>query len=170
MGNFDPDVLLAKARAGHSLRKNTEKSRKRLLVDVASIDGMSKVVSWCSNRGIDVKVVSSPSGCDLDSDVITLNSRLIPETQLHQLLHECGHFIIENDLSFEERNLRWSRIQTDPKVHTKPSAIEVVDEEIEAWNQGLKLAQKLSVSVDTEAFSRHKAESITSYMKWALDV
>lgn len=143
---------------------------KQKKIDTKHANAMLVVLQWCLMRGITVKFAAEISGCDLTENVITINSRLILSTQFYQLLHECGHHIIKNDFSDTEIQRRFSRIQFEYETCSRIVAVEQVDEEFEAWNQGQLLAEQLSLKIDTEAFSKHKAKSIVSYMKWALDV
>ena len=160
-------TLLQKFRTNSSNYKNV---RNRSKGDVKYVNAMLAVIHWCSEQGITVKFAAQISGCDLAENIITINSRLVSSTQFYQLLHECGHYIIKNNFSNAEINRRFSRIQYEYETCSKTAAIEQVDEEFEAWNQGQILAENLKLDIDTEAFSRHKAKSIISYMKLALDV
>jgi Zn-dependent peptidase ImmA (M78 family) len=92
------------------------------------------------------------------------NTRSI-ETQLHVLLHECGHILVDKSdfINGEKEVLR--RYNKKSKIYKTFTIIE----EVEAWRRGLKLAKKLAIPINKEKWNRDMARALESYMKWAVN-
>jgi hypothetical protein len=43
-----------------------------------------------------------------------------------------------------------------------------VDEEIEAWHRGFRLARRLGIVVDREAYAKLASRQVAKYLKWAV--
>ena len=102
---------------------------------------------------IGVKVVYSDeisdSYCDLYWYEVHVPRSSSEESKLFSLLHEGGHFIIEAD----ERYL-------------PPAAdsIDVVINEVLAWDAGLEIAEVCFIPIDREMYYDTAKSSITKYM------
>ena len=50
---------------------------------------------------------------------------------------------------------------------SKDYRVETITEEIEAWERGRKLAERLNLFIDDKNFNKLKNECIYSYIEWA---
>ena len=95
----------------------------------------------------DVVVDFDPLGMDefwIDDKVITINDAQSLRKQLFVLLHEAGHVILRSNSEFSEMF---------PGSET--SKIEILKEEVMAWEEARKLANKLEIPIidrDWETF------------------
>jgi len=109
------------------------------------------------------------------SRTITVNSSTHPETRLYTLLHEAGHIIIRRQWKrFSQAHPRYlshPEVTVDPRhERSKAYRVGLIHEELEAWAQGLKLAQRLGLFVDPVKFDSDKNEAILSYIEWVSSV
>ena len=105
----------------------------------------------------DVVVDYDPMGLDeywIDDKVITINNLKDREHQLFVLLHEAGHVILRANENFNEMF---------PDINT--SRIEVLKEEVMAWEEARKLSIKLSIQPD-EKWNTHVRQAIMKYVRW----
>lgn len=138
---------------------------------MAAINGLAAVIDWCSSRQINVVFGKRPNGLFESGDEetrpqITINGRLSPELQLFVLLHECGHFLV-GDRKPNQRYGRGWHAQDGPAKRTLVHRIDVVDEELEAWHRGLKLAKRLKIAVNIERYNQARARYVKTYLQWA---
>ena len=84
----------------------------------------------------------------------TINNLKDREHQLFVLLHEAGHVILRANENFNEMF---------PDINT--SRIEVLKEEVMAWEEARKLSIKLSIQLD-EKWNTHVRQAIMKYVRW----
>lgn len=96
-----------------------------------------------------------------DSRHIEIGWRLGKTTQLYHLLHECGHYLINRSgptrLAAANGDTRSTEVR-----------IAVVEEEIEAWHRGRRLAARLGIKIDRKRWARVRRDALASYMRWAV--
>ena len=104
-----------------------------------------------------VVVDFDPLGMDefwIDDKVITINDTQSPRKQLFVLLHEAGHVILRSNSEFSEMF---------PGAET--SKIEILKEEVMAWEEARKLANKLEIPMGKD-WDVHVRQSIMRYVNW----
>ena len=110
---------------------------------------------------------NDPNSCSELDKVITINSRQSPRTRLYTLLHEAGHFVL-----FEEHDAQklFPDIIYQPfgKRFTKANAIDVVRNEVMAWEEGRNLAFKLGIEIDDKRWNNMRKKCLYDYCKWAV--
>ena len=104
---------------------------------------------------------------------IEINSRQNYTSRLHTLLHEAGHVILRKGRvqQFEPKK---SFKKGFPHMKTGGSdvrgnwdhRIDVLREEVLAWEKGEELAQYLSIKLNKKVWSRHRNEALKTYVKW----
>ena len=105
----------------------------------------------------DVVVDFDPLGMDefwIDDKVITINDTQSPRKQLFVLLHEAGHVILRSNSEFSEMF---------PGAET--SKIEILKEEVMAWEEARKLANKLEIPMGKD-WDIHVRQAIMRYVNW----
>lgn len=63
----------------------------------------------------------------------------------------------------------YSKINDCDVKKTLHHRFDVLDEEIEAWFRGLKLANRLKIKIDKETFHTLRLQHLKSYAKWAVE-
>ncbi len=105
----------------------------------------------------DVVVDYDPLGMDeywIDDKVITINDTKTLRQQLFVLLHEAGHVILRSNPDFDKMF-----------PGSKTSKIEILKEEVIAWEEGRKLAGKLQIPLGKD-WEIHVRQAIMKYVHW----
>jgi predicted membrane chloride channel (bestrophin family) len=145
-------------KSGLSVAEATERQAR----DNRSIDHLATVIAWCAKRGLSVEFVRSEVGMyDPNEKMIHISGRSSPENQLFLLLHECGHVLVEKNGS--------SHYQLTSEDRSFGDRVLQVAEEIEAWRRGLKLAHRLKIRLDEDAYERMQLSSLRSYFEWVVE-
>lgn len=129
-------------------------------------DAILELEFWADGRGYYIDF-SKRGGDDVDfqSKIISINTTRSLETQLHTLLHECGHI-----LSYKNGGVLNTRGVTDRfGSKTRIHRVFTVIEEVEAWKRGFSLAGRLEIPVDQDKWDRDVARALKKYMQWCLD-
>ena len=104
-----------------------------------------------------VVVDFDPLGMDeywIDDGVVTINDTKSIEHQLFVLLHEAGHVILRNNEDFDKMF-----------PGSKTSKVEILKEEVLAWEEARKLASKLQIPLGKE-WEVHVRQAIMKYVHW----
>lgn len=130
---------------------------------ILAIGGLSKVINWCTRRGIKVQFTSDPNGSfNSDTNVIEINGRCFPEKQLFWLLHECGHYLIARGSC-----VKHAHVDLTEHERSTISKVALIDDEFKAWDRAMKLAVRLNVYIDEKRFVSVKSNALNSYFRWA---
>ncbi len=172
MAVFDAELWRARAwsRYQNALAAGTDKSEAIACWDrdVVHINALRTLVDWCTERSIEVVFCKREGGIYYpENKRIKINGRLQPEKQVFFLLHECGHHLIGDKEKHERFGMGYS--QDDPNVkRTFHNRCDIVDEELEAWYRGFKLARRLYLWINKERFDKTRTKMLKSYFAWAL--
>lgn len=119
---------------------------------------------YCFNKGIEV-VPSNLWSYDHSERVITEVWRgKASKSWVFTMLHELGHAINRSKKSFSYKSWRISELGESITVD-KVATVQIMREEIEAWETGLKLAKKLSIEINRKEFDRYASNCLMKYMK-----
>jgi len=134
--------------------------------------GFWEVTQWAESRGIDV-IIDNEYEDAYWSDVkqITISSKNKIENRLYSLLHECGHALIRtNKDNFSKQYPAHAEVNYDKrKTNSRKYKVSVLEEEVEAWKRGLRLARRLKIHVNEEKYNKLKTKCLMSYINWACD-
>ena len=83
--------------------------------------------------------------------------------QLYSILHEAGHAIIRA----KERYNTLYPYGRKEKSKTISRRVDVLREEVAAWDEGEKLAMKLGVKLDHRLWHNFYKKHLFEYVKWA---
>ena len=171
---FDRDKLRKQAwdRFQRQVRKETIRTPKRgaeaqWFRDMLYIEKVAAVVDWCVSKGMTVVMAKKPNGAyEPDSKQVSLSGRASPEKMLHYILHECGHHLIGMEEHHERFGKGYPR-SGDPKaINNYEHRLACLEEEMEAWHRGWRLANRLRLEVDREEFDKTRIDCLRSYVEW----
>ena len=117
---------------------------------------MSSVEAYLSDVH-NVVVDYDPMGLDeywIEDRVITINDMRDLQYQLYVLLHEAGHVILRSKEDFDSMF-----------PDSKTSKIEILKEEVMAWEEARKLAKSLQIPLGKE-WQIHVRQAIMKYVHW----
>lgn len=169
---FDPQLWRERAwkalKKAHTNGKDKAKIESEWATSFLAIGDMAKVIDWCTTRGIKVDFVKKAAAVYYpDSKLVKIASKLKPLRQLAYLLHECGHHLIDSKEDHERFGMGYP--QDDPNVkRTFHHRITCLEEELEAWHRGWKLAQRLNLNISREKYDVFRLECLRTYIKWTL--
>ncbi|NBW12926.1 MAG: hypothetical protein EBR82_33365 [Caulobacteraceae bacterium] len=174
MQAFDSTLWMERAWARYTraVRRGAKKPslEPRWARDVTAIGNLGKLIEWCEGRGLQVKFARRPNGGSYEHDekIIYLSHRAGPETQVAYLLHECGHHLIGMKEHHERFGMGYPK-SADPSIsRTMLHRVAVLEEELEAWHRGWRLAERLGLFVSRKVFDRIRMTCIKSYVSWTL--
>jgi len=126
---------------------------------------ISAVIYWLEKRGYHIDFDrNGDDSVDREAKIVSINNTRSKEMQLHILLHECGHVLVQDSdkivNGIEEVLCKYGERTKIYKVFT-------VIEEVEAWKRGLALAKRLGIDINKEKWNRDVARAIGAYMRWA---
>ena len=127
----------------------------------------NKLKNWVESKHYTVKEMKGVEDCIVFEDrVIYINSRCKIENMFYTLLHECGHYLLnETKESFKETHPHYPS-EIDDKRIEKSTAYKVciLSEELKAWERGWRLAKRLHLTVDQESYHKCMTEALWSYV------
>jgi hypothetical protein len=146
----------------------TQKIKQKMFAD-----GFAQLCVWLDKKGWSVE----EDYCVRDEiffcgKYITISKRQSVEKRLYSLIHECGHLLIhQNSSKYEEKfpaQSKMNQFASNKRIEkSKDYRVETLTEEIDAWERGRKLAQRLNLYIDDKNFRKLTNECIYSYIEWA---
>jgi hypothetical protein len=117
--------------------------------------------------GVDVIFDSDEANAYWTSDnaTISISTNQSKRLQLYTILHEAGHAIIRASENYDER------FPYGDKFENKSIArrVDVVREEVMAWDEGEKLAFMLGIKLDPKLWHNFLKKNLFDYVRWAYD-
>lgn len=183
MASYDADIWRARVsfrlEQELALDKKDSKAIQRYGEDIVAIEAMDRLESWLNRRGIRITFAPDRGGglWHRDKKMIRVNSRSRPREQYHIMLHECGHVIVDlSSASHSEGKYAAGYeavIDLKDKSQRKHNTtfkhrVDVLAEEIDAWHAGKKLAKRLGLYLDLDAYDKSRVSKLKSYVKWSL--
>jgi len=103
-----------------------------------------------------------------DLSLIEINTRQNFKCRLHTLLHEAGHVILRlgPDPTEFKTNFPFMRDRSAMKREDKFHRIDVMREEVLAWEKGRDIARMLDITIDEKKWSKHRQEALAAYVEW----
>lgn len=95
---------------------------------------------------------------------IFINKTSSTRRKLYLLLHEIGHVLLLTNENYSEK---YKKILEQKSYSQLTYRTGIVEEEIDAWNEGELLAKKLSIPLDKH-FNVVRSNKLATYMKWAV--
>ena len=99
------------------------------------------------------------------STSISISTRQSKRLQLYSMLHEAGHAILRSNKLYEEI------YPYGYKYKNKSIArrVDVLREEVMAWEEGRELAQALKIELDPGLWHNFVKKNLFDYVRWAYD-
>lgn len=97
---------------------------------------------------------------------IVLHDGHSTQTQFYHLLHEIGHVKQQKSLAYYK-----AKFTSVFDVFSKTSLtykVKIIEEEIDAWNIGLKLVEDMGLHIDYRKYEICRARRLGSYLRWAV--
>lgn len=126
---------------------------------------ISALTEFCSQHSWEISY-SDKKESQYHNKVISLYQSRRREILYYIFLHEVGHaWLLECDFTYAERYPEL--VRTPLRYATVTYKIAKVQEEIEAWEVGRRLAKSMGLNINQSKFEKIRAESLSTYMNWA---
>lgn len=144
-----------------------KKTKKEVVLTEAEVESnIDRVEEFCVQHGWKLRFSSEKGADEYFKGTITLYEKRKPEILFYIFLHETGHaWLQECDFTYDDRFPEL--VRSVRRYATVTYKIAKVQEEIEAWEIGRRLAKTLGLRVNNTKFEKIRAECLTSYMNWA---
>lgn len=153
--------------------KNKETFGKRAEAEPAAARGISRLVAWCKKQGYEV-VFRKNCRDEVFYELkrITIRNRFSLQSQLIALLHEIGHICLHDKDPAEYMRRFGYGWAWDIKKNRKLKSrhihrMQILEEEIAAWDVGWRLASELKLQVDLHLWNQIKYVCLASYAGWS---
>ncbi len=125
------------------------------------IRAVNKVIRFIESRDVEVR-----KGRDNvyypEDEVIIYNAQGNYNGQLYTLLHEAGHFLQSRSRNFTAMNPIYEDVDL---LYTNYQKFRLLEQEMDAWDRGLKLAKYLKIKIDIIDYRKCAAHFIMQYVK-----
>jgi hypothetical protein len=129
------------------MNKTTEKKVRRALADL----------------GIETRRGAAWLYYPDDSMIVEVWRGKPTQTWLWSMMHEVGHHMLQSKRDYNRRF--WRTAQTKAYVVDRVSAVQLMKEEILAWEEGLKWAKAIGVEVDQKSYDKYASRFLMRYME-----
>jgi hypothetical protein len=129
------------------------------------IKEFKKITKWVESQGFTVRF----SKCDevnYTDREITLYHSQNKEKMIYSFLHECGHIIVSNKKYYKKNFKILHKAHIDGR-HAKSNLFKYkqLREEIQAWESGFKLSEKLGIKINKEDYDKYASKCFNTYIK-----
>ena len=100
-----------------------------------------------------------------DTPGISINTKQSKRLQLYSILHEAGHAIIRSNTKYQE----FYPFGENRKSKSISRRVDVMREEVMAWEEGRELAAALGIKLDPKLWHNFVKKNLFDYVKWAYD-
>jgi hypothetical protein len=100
-----------------------------------------------------------------DESFVSIDTKQSKRLQLYSILHEAGHAIIRQREDYDKL-YPYGRKHKNKSISRR---VDVLREEVVAWNEGEMLAQKLSIILDYSLWHNFMKKHLFEYSKWIQD-
>lgn len=127
-----------------------------------SYRSVKKVIAYLESRNVQVRKGRENCYYPDRPKTIVYNAQGSYKNQLYTLLHEAGHFLQEKSKNFSSMNLLY---QSADELYTNYQKFRLLEQEMDAWDRGAKLATKLGIKLDVLDYRKNAAYFIMCYVK-----
>lgn len=102
---------------------------------------------------------------DWENKRISLKKRANLEVLFYVFLHELGHMLLlQNGRAYSSK---YEVVFNEFAGGTQPINITRIEEELDAWRSGVRLAKRLKLKIDRRNYEKVKSKYAMTYITWA---
>lgn len=123
---------------------------------------------YAKNKGFTVafEKADGVSWIDFSSKTIVIHNGSTEEIQFYHLMHELGHALQQaNEIRYENHFMKIFNLFS---VRSLSYRIKIIEEEIDAWNIGLKLAKRMGLKIQLRKYELIRARELATFLRYAL--
>jgi hypothetical protein len=127
---------------------------------------LEKIENWLTEIGYTLKWGKTDI-CDRRINQITITSSLTGNNKLFSILHECGHAILftTHGYNVQFKSLVIARRHDGRHAKSLIYKYKKIKEEIDAWEEGYKLAKKLKIRINKKEYDKYAARWVHTYIQ-----
>ena len=126
---------------------------------------LRKLEHYCNKKGFAVlRQAVKQDAIYFQEKRIVLEDNHSDEISLYCLLHEMGHYVVLNKKNYSNV---YEHIYDNFSKSSLTHKIAILQEELDAWGEGLKLANRLGIKVNRRKYEITKSKCISTYLTWA---
>lgn len=132
------------------------------------LEQKEKLVSYAQEQGYSVafkNLKGKSSWISVNHKKIVIHKSSTVELQVYDMIHELGHSVQQKNSKTYQR--AFASTYSDFSKQSQTFKIKILEEEIDAWNKGLKLSKRLGVEINKRNFEIRKASRIATYASWS---
>lgn len=147
--------------------KGVETEYQRNLLAIADIEATNK---WARARNVKIFFTRMTSGIyHIGLKMVSISSTMAPVSQSIVLLHELGHYLVGHDEDHDRFGQGYPQQNIPSSHHNFRHRLACVEEEMEAWARGWKLAKRLQLKCTRTEYDEIRVKCLKSYMKWGIN-
>ena len=133
------------------------------------VAALEKVHRWLKARSFSLSFVKRFNDVCFHKKRVRIQETMSESSQVTTALHECGHILIflarkrlvSRDVAGASYNT-WLKLQ---KSSSKDAQLLCLQEEMVAWDRGMRLAKRLKIRVRVEHARLQRTRSLMSYVR-----
>jgi hypothetical protein len=129
-------------------------------------EAIENLVQILTEKG--VKITFAPDSVNAYFPVlneIVVNSKQNYSSRYYTILHETGHFLLRQQSDFSSKYL----LDHSHGSKNKSSRIDVLREEIAAWDKALQFVQESNLPHDKDRWDYYSKKYIYQYARWTVN-
>lgn len=124
---------------------------------------INKIIDWIEDKGYTLRF-SNQDGVDYENKVITLLKN--QKNLIFSALHECGHVIYIGKKDSKDFKILDKGYYSAKFTKTNVYKYKKLQDEMNAWEEGYKLAKQLRIRINKEEYDLYAAKNFNSYVKY----
>jgi hypothetical protein len=98
---------------------------------------------------------------------VTIDSKKTKTSQLNAILHEAGHASLFSDPEYPKKYYDgYIRLSNKKNTRSLRHKVDVLREEIAAWDEAEKIAASLGIDVDIQCLRDDRNRCLKTYIEW----
>ena len=97
--------------------------------------------------------------------VVSISTKQNKRLQLYSFLHEAGHAVLRENASYIHK-FPYGKKHNNKSIARR---VDVLREEVMAWDEGEKLAFSLGITLDLKLWHNFVKKNLFDYVRWAYD-
>ena len=129
--------------------------------------GLAVLIQWLERRGYEVSLNSNTNAIDPQKMKVSI-CNASPLHVLYTLAHEAGHEVLFMNPNYDTKfkSVRYAEERDGRHGKSKLYRFKKLTEEINAWEEGYKLLDRLGVKLNKVAYDTYAAKSVNTYIKY----
>lgn len=129
------------------------------------------IADWISKRGWNVIFErGGENGVVPALRNVTINTAMSKSTMLYSILHEAGHVSLFSKPGYIEKySDGYIRLAQGKNTKSLLHRMDVLAEELAAWDEGEIIAKSLSIDLDQRGYKAERNRSMRTYASWVVE-